>query len=86
MSNLTLEIIKTDLKNAFEAPNLDSLSKLAAINDALKWLTLLEDKAIDEVITNYRDEQKKQEDNFIKAQTKLWENAENIYNHIMTEF
>ena len=30
-------------------------------------------------------EQKKQEEAFIKSQNKLWENAENIYNHIMTE-
>lgn len=82
---LLIEIIKTDLKNTFENPNVDRLTKVASINDAIKWLTVLNIEKINKVIKEYRDIQKKQEETFITAQSKLWENAEHIYNHIMTE-
>ena len=85
MSKLMLEMVKTDLKNTFENPQIDRITKVASINDATKWLTILGNDTIDKVIREYRDSQKQLEEDFINAQNKLWENAENIYNHIMTE-
>jgi len=83
--SLLIEIIKTDLKNAFENPQIDHLTKMAAINEATKWLAGLNNEKINMVIKKYRDSQKINEENYITSQKKLWENAENIYNHIMTE-
>lgn len=82
---LLIEIVKTDLKNAFENPQVDRITKVASINEATKWLTVLDNENINKAIKKYRDTQKQLEETFINAQNKLWENAENIYNHIMTE-
>ncbi len=89
--NLILKRVKKDLKNIFESPAVDQMTKIMTISDTTKWLLSMdfgdENKniAVEETIKKYYDEQEKQENALIKAQSDIWANAENLYNHIMTE-
>ena len=58
-----MNIIKTDLKNDIESGLLNPQQQLMAINNALRDLSSIKNKDINEVIINYRSQQKKQEDN-----------------------
>lgn len=84
MTHETLkEIVKTDLKNSYEY--VDNQQKLILINDALKYLSTVNDEKIDKVINRYREEQRKQEEILETTQKNIMENAKNIYQHLMTE-
>lgn len=85
MNKILVEMIKADLKNSIESGMLNPQQQLMAINEALKWFSTLKDEKINDVIQKYRDEQTKQQDILLKAQTRIFENAKNIYNHITTE-
>jgi len=85
MNDLYMNIIKTDLKNDIESGLLNPQQQLMAINNALRDLSSIKNKDINEVIINYRSQQKKQEEIMNKAQTSIMENAKNIYDHLMKE-
>ena len=85
MSDLKIEIIKTDLKNDIESGMLNPQQQLIAINTALRDLAGLDDGKYDEVIKKYRDAQKDQEDVLEKAQSTIMENAKNIYEHLIKD-
>jgi hypothetical protein len=56
-----------------------------AINTALRDLSSIDDEDINKVIQEYRDVQGKLENEIETAQTKIMENASNIYEHLMKE-
>lgn len=85
MNKILIENVKADLRNNIESGQLNIQGQLIAINDALKWLSVLNNEKINDIIQKYRNEQQKQEKILTEAQSEIIKNAKNIYNHILTE-
>lgn len=85
MSELTLDIIKADLKNDIESGLLNPQQQIIAINEALKFISILNNTAINDTIKKYRQQQREEEEKMLKAQDQIFKNAQNIYNHIIND-
>ena len=81
------EWIKKDMKNTWQYLNEEQ--KLQLLNSQLERIynlgVLSEDKALCEIVIKYREEQKKQEEKLFDAQTQIFKNRDNLYNHILNE-
>lgn len=82
-NKILIEQIRADLRNNIESGQLTPMGQLMAINDALKWLSTLNNEKINQVIQKYREEQQKQEKIQTDAQIEIMKNAKNIYNNIL---